>query len=138
MSEAHNEIMQRYVEEAINKGNLAVLDELIHPDYVFRSPGEEVRGPEGFKGLIAAYRSAFPDLNMQIDDLLTEGNRTVTCFSLSGTHDGVFMGIAATGKQMKVNGMVLSRFEAGKVVAEWEILDQLAMFKQLGIVSLPA
>lgn len=48
------------------------------------------------------------------------------------------MGIAATGRQVKVNGMVLSRFEDGKIVEEWEILDQLTMFQQLGVVSLPA
>jgi len=48
------------------------------------------------------------------------------------------MGIAATGKQVMVNGMVLSRFEDGKIVEEWEILDQLTMFQQLGVVSLPA
>ena len=53
-------------------------------------------------------------------------------------HNGDLMGIAATGKHMKVSGMILSRFEEGKIVEEWEIMDQLAMFQQLGVVSLPA
>ncbi len=75
---------------------------------------------------------------MEIDDLVIAGDKAVISFALTGTHEGDLMGIAATGKQVKVNGMVLSRFEDGKIVEEWEILDQLTMFQQLGVVSLPA
>lgn len=138
MSEANERVMRRFVEEVINNGNFSVLDEVFHPNYVYRSPGQELHGLESLKDLFAAYRTAFPDLNMGIDDLVIAGNKAVICFTLIGTHEGDLMGIAATGKQVKVNGMVLSRFEDGKIVEEWEILDQLTMFQQLGVVSLPA
>jgi len=138
MSEAHEEVMRRFVEEVINNGNFSVLDEVVHPNYVYRSPDQELQGPESLKGLFAAYRAAFPNLNMEVDDLVIAGDKAVTAFTLTGTHEGDLMGIAATGKQMKVNGMVLSRFEDGKIVEEWEILDLLTMFQQLGVVSLPA
>lgn len=138
MSKAHEEVMRRFFEEVINNGNFSVLDEVVHPKYVFRTPGQELYGPEGLKGLFAAYRTAFPDLNIEIDDLIIAGDKAVISFTLTGTHEGDLMGIAATGKQVKVNGMVLSRFEDGKIVEEWEILDQLTMFQQLGVVSLPA
>ena len=75
---------------------------------------------------------------MRIDDLVAEDDKAVSCFTMTGTHNGDLMGIAATGKHMKVSGMILSRFEEGKIVEEWEIMDQLAMFQQLGVVSLPA
>ncbi|MCG8426874.1 MAG: ester cyclase [Chromatiales bacterium] len=135
MSLANEVTMRRFVEEVINNGNLPVLDEIIHPKYVFRSPGQELHGREGLRGLFTAYRTAFPDLHVKIDDLVIAGDKAVLSFALSGTHEGDLMGIAATGNQVKVNGMTLSRFESGKIVEEWELLDQLNMFQQLGIVS---
>ena len=137
MSKTHKEVIRIWVEEAINKGNLSVLDELAHPNYVYRSPDEELHGSQAIKDFLTAFRAAFPDLKVRIDDLVTTDNKAVDCFTLTGTHQGDFMGIAATGKPVKVNGIVISRFEEGKVIEEWELLDQLAMFQQLGIVSLP-
>ena len=137
MSNSYQTTIRRYIEEVINKGNFFVLDELVHPDYVFGSPSEELHGLDGLKGFIGMFRTAFPDLKVQVDDLATEENKTVTCFTLTGTHQGDLMGIPATGKPVNVHGMILSRFKAGKIIEEWEVLDQLAMFQQLGVVSLP-
>ena len=138
MSDANEKVMRRFVEEVINNGDYSVLGELIHPNYVYRSPDQELHGPDALEGLFTAYRTAFPDLNTEIDDLITAGDKAVISITLTGTHEGDLMGIAATGKQVKVHGMVLSRFEDGKIVDEWEILDMLAMFQQLGVISLPA
>ena len=92
MSEAHKEVIRIWVEEAINKGNLSVLDEVAHPNYVYRSPSEELHGPEAIKGFFAAFRAAFPDLKLRIDDLVIEGDKAVNCFTITGTHKGDFMG----------------------------------------------
>ena len=110
----------------------------MHPEYVFRSPGQEVHGLDGLRGVIGGYRTAFPDLKMTVDDLVVAGEKAVVSFTLTGTHKGDLMGIAATGKPIKVSGMVLSRLEDGRIVEEWEVLDQLTMLQQLGVVSLPA
>ena len=93
--------------------------------------------PEALKGLFDAYRVAFPDLNARIDDLIVAGEKAAISFTLTGTHDGELMGIPATGNTIEVHAMVLSRFEDGKIIEEWEILDMLSMLKQLGVVSLP-
>jgi steroid delta-isomerase-like uncharacterized protein len=138
MPEASEMVMRRFVEEVINNGDYSILGELIHPNYVYRSPDQELHGPDALKGLFTAYRTAFPDLHTEIDDLVIAGDKAVICITLTGTHEGELMGIAATGKQVKVHGMVRSRFEDGKIVDEWEILDMLAMFQQLGVISLPA
>lgn len=138
MSENHKEVIRNWIEEAINNGNLSVVDKVIHPDYVYRSPAEELRGPQPIKSFIATFRAAFSNLKLRIDELLDDGDKTVVFFTLSGTHHGDFMGIPATGKHMTVNGTVLSRFEEGKIIEEWEILDQLAMYQQLGVISMPA
>jgi steroid delta-isomerase-like uncharacterized protein len=135
---AHEAVMRRFAEEIVSNGDFSVLDELVDPTYVFRGPGQEVRGLEGLRGVIGAYRTAFPDLKMTVDDLVVAGAKAVVSFTLTGTHEGDLMGIPATGRKARVSGMVLSRFEHGRIVEEWEVLDQLTMLQQLGVVSLPA
>lgn len=124
-------VMRRFIEEVINIGDFSVLNELIHPKYVYRSPDQKIHGPEGIKALITAYRSAFPDLNVYIDDLIATEEKVAVSFTLTGTHQDDLMDIAATHKHVKVHGMLMSRFEDGKIVAEWEILDHLTLFQQL-------
>jgi predicted ester cyclase len=63
-------------------------------------------------------------------------SKAVLFFTLSGTHEDEFMGIPATGKQVSINGMTRSYIENGQIIEEWELLDQLTMFQQLGIVSM--
>lgn len=138
MSELHKELVRRFIAEAINKGNLSNLDAFVHPSYVFRAPGGEQRhGPDGLSSYLAAFRSAFPDLRVRVDDMLGEGDKVMSCFTMTGTHQGELMGIAATGQHVTINGMLLSRFEQGKIIEEWEILDQFGLLQQLGGVSLP-
>jgi len=138
MSETNETVLRRFIGEVINNGDFSVLDELVHPNYVYRSPDQELDGPEALKGILVAYRIAFPDLNVRIDDLVNGGDKVVISVTFTGTHEGDLMGISPTGKPVKINGMIRSRFQDGKIVEEWEILDMLAMFQQLGVVSLPA
>lgn len=138
MSLANEETMRRFVEEVLNKGDFHVLDQVIHPNYVYRSPDQVLRGPQALRELLTAYRSALPDLHTHIDDLVSAGNKIVIAFTLSGTHEGDLMGIASTGRQVKVKGMTLSHFEEGKIVEEWELLDQLTLFQQLGVLTVHA
>jgi steroid delta-isomerase-like uncharacterized protein len=138
MSETNETVICRFIGEVINNGDFSVLDELVQPNYVYRSPDQELDGPEALKGLLAAYRTAFPDLNVKIDDLVNGGDKVVISVTFTGTHEGDLMGISPTGKTVKINGMILSHFQDGKIVEEWEILDMLAMFQQLGVVSIPA
>jgi len=137
MPESNEEVMRLFVEKVINNGDYSVLGDFIQPNYIYRTPDQELHGPEALKDLFIAYRTAFPDLNIKIDDLVVADDKAVISFTLTGTHEGDLMGITATGKQVKVHGMLLSRFEDGKIVEEWEILDMLAMLQQLGVVSLP-
>jgi len=128
-------IMGRVVGEVFNKGNLAIIPELIAPNYVYHgSVGMEAKGPEGFKQFVTWLRTAFPDFHMKIDDLVAEGDKVVNCYRVTGTHKGEFMGIAPTGKKVTVSGIVITRWVGGKEVEAWGVDDMLAMMQQLGVV----
>jgi steroid delta-isomerase-like uncharacterized protein len=137
-AEDNKAIVRRVYEEVINKGNLNVADETLTSDYVYRSPGSpEFRGPDGFKQLITMYRTAFPDLHLDVDDLIAEGDTVVSRWTGRGTHQGELMGIPPTGKQVTVTGVVISRFSGGKAAEDWELIDTLGMLQQLGAIPAP-
>ena len=136
MSEANEIVLRRLINEVINDGDFTVLEDLIQPNYVYRSPDTELHGAEALKGLLTAYRIAFPDLNVKIDDVVNGGDKVAITVTLTGTHEGDLMGIPPTGKRVKVKGMILSHFHDGKIVEEWEVLDMLGLFQQVGVVSL--
>ena len=135
MSQANEETMRRFVDEVINNKCLAVIDDIIHPDYVYRTPGQQLYGRQALREFFTAYHVALPDLHVKIDDLICTDNKAVLLFTLSGTHKNEFMGIPATGKQVNISGMTCSHFDNGQIIEEWELLDQLTMFQQLDIVS---
>src|SRR4051812_6753616 len=123
VSEAENKaIMHRY-EEAVNQGNLDLIDEVIAADYVGHEPDEDLHGPEGYKQFLTMFRSAFPDLHLTVEDEIAEGDRVASRFTVRGTHQGELMSIPPTGKQITVTGITICRFEDGKVVEEWENPD---------------
>jgi steroid delta-isomerase-like uncharacterized protein len=136
MSEANKSLVRRLVEEAINKGNLSIVDEILTNDYVYREPtvGER-RGRAGYRELITMYRNAFPDIKLTIEEQITEGDKVVTRTNGTGTHRGELFGTAATGKHVSgVQGMFVTRIANGKVVEETVIYDALGMLRQLGVV----
>jgi len=126
--------MHRVFEEVLSKGNLAIIPELISPNYIFRSPlGIDVKGPEGFKQNVAMYRTAFPDFQAKIVDVIGEGDRVAVRFTMTGTFKGEMLGIAPTGKRLDTKGAVFVRFAGGKEVEAFSFTDMLTWNQQLGI-----
>jgi len=132
MSNENEKIIRRFVDEVINSGDYSAMRELLHPNYVYRSPDQELCGQEALESLLRAYRTGLPNINVSIDDLVSSGNKVAISITLSGTHTGELMGMPATGNSLEVHGMVLSRIEDQKLIEEWEILDMLGMVQQLG------
>ena len=135
-TEENKALARRVIEEMFNKGNLDVADELIAPDYVDHDPAmpEDVRGPEGFKEYVSAYRSAFSDLHVEIEEQLAEGDLVATRWTGTGTHDGELAGIPPTGNRVTLPGMEIVRISGGKLVEGWEGYDSMTMMRQLGVV----
>ena len=133
-TEQNKAVMRRVFEEVLSKGNLAIIPDIIAPNYVFHSPfGMEIKGPEGFKKNVAVYRKAFPDLRAEIKDIIAEGDKVAVRYVMTGTFKGEMMGTAPTGKRLEITGAVFIRFERGKEVEASSHLDMLAWNRQLGI-----
>ena len=134
-SEQNKTIVRRAFEEPW-KGNLAVVDELVASDYIGHDPAgpEPLRGPEGVKEFISAYRAAFPDARITVEQQLAEGDLVATRWSGRGTHEGELMGIEPAGKQVTVSGVTISRLEGGKIVEEFQNWDTFGMMQQLEAV----
>lgn len=96
-------------------------------------PGNFPSNKEGMKMYYSEVWRAFPDANYEFDHAVIQGNEAAFMFSLTGTHKGEFMGIPASNKQIKIDGMIFFRFNASKIVERWEIIDILAAAKQLGV-----
>ena len=86
---------------------------------------------EGLKTLYTDLWQAFPDLNVVYDDVLVQGNKAAVRFSMTGTHEGKFLGIPPSNKPFKVQGMSLFAFNGSKCVERWELIDMLSMIEQL-------
>ncbi|MDQ3294877.1 MAG: ester cyclase [Actinomycetota bacterium] len=82
-----------------------------------------------------SFRTAFPDLEIQVEELVADDGKVAIAYTVSGTHQGDFEGHAPTGKRMSVRGLQLTRIEDGMVVERWGMSDQLTIHKQLGLVS---
>lgn len=131
--EQNKAAVRRIISELFNKGNMAVADEIIAPDYIYHFPMMEVKGPEGFKQLISMFRSALPDMQATIKDIVAEGNMVAVTFNMQGTFKGELMGMKPTGKSLNFTEAVFIRFENGKEVEATPYADSAAMYQQLGI-----
>jgi len=135
MSSQVKALATQILENLYSKGDMSVVDEIVSNDYVYRAPGLEVRGPGELKEFVTEYRTAFPDLNVRIDDMLIDGEKVATCFTMSGTHEGDFDGLAPTHKTVEATGVLISRYENGKLVEDWDQFDMLGLLQQLGVVA---
>jgi steroid delta-isomerase-like uncharacterized protein len=124
--------VRRLNDEVFNKGNLALVDELMTPEYVFHIT-PEVKGPEGVKKYIADMRAAFPDLHITIEGMVAEGDMVAIQYTMRGTFKGKWMDIAPTGKKFVLPNAGFARFKDGKQVEVWPYLDSLTLYQQLGI-----
>lgn len=131
--EENKATMRRHVEEVYNKGYLSIVDEIMALNYVYHVGGMDIKGPEGYKGYITMTRTAMPDLNVTINDIVAEGNTVACSFTITGTFKGEYMGIAPTGRQVNITEAHFIRFEGGKEVETTSYSDSLTLYRQLGV-----
>lgn len=122
--------------EAVNTGNLALLDKYVAPGYVEHSDG--FQGVEPFKQQITAFRTAFPDLRVTIEDLLlADGGRFASRTTVTGTHTGDLMGMPPTGTHISVEAVDIGRVADGQAQERWGGLNMYSLLTQLGAIPVP-
>src|SRR4051794_35244105 len=125
--------------DAANTGDAEFLfktiDELVAPDAVVRTPLPiDATGAEALKQVWAMLLGVYPDIHLTVEDLIAEGDKVVGRTTVTGTHQGEFMGVAATGNSVTYNEMFMFRFAAGRVVETWGVVDVYAQMKQIGVI----
>ena len=136
MSTEENKALIRRQVEVWNTGNLDALDELMAADLIHHDmPPGLAPGLDGFKQIISMHKMAFPDVRVTIEDMFAEGDKVVNRWTVSGTHQGEYMGIAPTGKKVTLTGISIHRMAGGKIVENWHRMDMLSVMRQLGVVQ---
>lgn len=136
-AERNKSVVQRLFDEVM-KGNLAIADELIAEDYAQHSVFGIPNGREAFKQFFMGFASAVPDAQFVVEDVIAEGDKVVSRFTVTGTQKGALLGIPPTEKKFTMRGIDIFRLKDGKIVEHWDAVDQLGMLQQLGIVSMPS
>ena len=122
--------------EIVNRRDLDAVQEFYAPDLVWHEPDQDIHGSEEAKRFLATYFRAFPDLTHAVEDVIAEGEKDVTRYTLSGTHRGETEEFGPpTGKRIELEGITIHRIEDGRIVEEWERYDNLSVLQQLGLVG---
>ena len=132
-------IARRWSEELWSRGNLAVADEIIAPDYERHDPGDPfpARGPADVKRIVQMLRSMLPDFHIEVDATIAEGDFVVSRYTATATDTVGYMGMPATGKAIRTQAIQIFRFADGKIVESWAARDDLGTLKQLGHLPAP-
>ena len=114
------------------RGNLAAIDAYLAAEFVDHNPMSGLpANRDGVRMLFSALWAAFPDLQATIHDQVAEGDKVVTRKTLSGTHDGPFMGLRPTGNRVSFEVIDILRLAEGKVLERWCVVDQLALLRAI-------
>lgn len=136
MSEENKALIRRWFEEVWNKGREEAINEMFAEDGIAHGladeSGEPLRGPTGFKPFFRNFRTAFPYIEVVVEDTVTEGDKVAARCTVRGKHQSDSLGFAATQRPMEITGMTIVRVRDGKIIEAWNNFDFMSMFKQLG------
>jgi len=122
------------LEEAYNKGNLDVIYEVCATDYTWPLGNPQVRSADEMYQHVAEVRTTFPDIHVTIEDMIAEGDKVATRWTIVGTQEGETLGIPPTGKTVTFTGILISHVVDGKLAGDWENFDALGAMQQLGVI----
>jgi steroid delta-isomerase-like uncharacterized protein len=131
-------VIRRFAEDVITQGDLDSAARFVWEDVVEQVPlPGQGPGLEGLKDILRGMRAAFPDLNFAIKEQIAEGDKVASRFEWAGTHQHEFLGVPATGRQVRVWGVVIDRLEEGRIKDTRIIMDMLGLMMQLGVLPSP-
>ncbi|MFH8612871.1 ester cyclase [Streptomyces sp. NPDC018029] len=136
---ARNKAAFNRLHEAQSSGDLELfckaVDEVVAPDVLIRTPlPVDATGAEALKQVGAILFRAFPDLHVEVEDVIAERDKLVFRNTVTGTHRGAYMGVPPTGKSITYKEIMIVRFVDGRIAETWGLVDVLAQMKQLGLI----
>ena len=135
---ANKEVARRFFTEVWGGGSEAVARELLADAYVGHMTGNPAPlDRTGWLEFFRAFRTAFPDAQFTIEDMIGERDRVVLRLTMRGTQRGMFNGIPPTGRSVEVTGVSIERIVGGRIVEGWVTNDALGMLQQLGVIPPP-
>lgn len=134
--EENKAITRRFVDEVQTEGNIVAIDDYLADSFVNHSvPPGLPPDREGVKQLFTMFRKAFPDFRAVVHDQVAESDKVVTRKTFLGTHEGEFLGIPPTGKEVAIELIDILRLADGKITDHWNVVDQLGLMQQLGVIE---
>jgi steroid delta-isomerase-like uncharacterized protein len=132
-------IVRGFVDEVITRGDIEAAGQYVWEDVIEQVPlPGQGPGLDGLKDILRAMRAGFPDIVFSIQEQITEDDKVASRFEWTGTHNGAFLGIPATGRPVRVWGIVIDRLEDGRIKDTRIIMDTLGLMGQLGVLPSPA
>jgi steroid delta-isomerase-like uncharacterized protein len=139
MAQDNATIIRNFADEVITQGNIEAAAQYVWEDVIEQVPlPGQGPGLDGLKDILRAMRAGFPDIVFSILEQIAEDDKVASRFEWTGTHHGEFLGIPATGRPVRVWGMVIDRLEDGRIKDTRIIMDTLGMMAQLGVLPPPA
>jgi predicted ester cyclase len=132
MSEANKELARRVWNEIYGRGNFDVIDEHFTSDFFWLPPPGVPADAEGFKQMASMYRAAFGDIVFDFVDQVAEGDKVANRVVITGTHQGEFAGVAATGNKIEIDGASFMDVRGGKIASELGLADVMTLMQQVG------
>jgi predicted ester cyclase len=138
--EARNKAtVSRFVDDVIGTGDAEVIsktiDELVEPDVLIHMPMPiQATGAQALKQVWAMLLRGLPDVHVTVEELIAEGDKVVNRNTVTGTHQGEYMGLAPTGKSITYNEIFIFRFANGRIAEMWGVVDVFSQMKQLGVI----
>jgi steroid delta-isomerase-like uncharacterized protein len=134
--------IRRWFEEVWNRGREDAVDEMFAEEGVANGlvdeSGQALRGPGGFKPFFRRFREAFPEIEVTVEDTVSEGDKVAARCTVRGSHRGDSLGFRATNKPVEFTGICIVRVSDGKIVEAWNNFDFMSMFQQLGALRTDA
>jgi steroid delta-isomerase-like uncharacterized protein len=137
MSKEANIATTKKMGEAVNSGNLQEFHHIFAANVKDHDPApDQGPGPEGFIGFFTQFRHAFPDLKIAVEHLTADEDSVAIAYTVTGTQDGPFQGIPATGKKIKARGVQIAKFNSdAKITERWGSSDEAGILQQLGVLK---
>jgi steroid delta-isomerase-like uncharacterized protein len=138
MSEENKQLLRRWFDEVWNNGRADAIDEMFDENGIAHGlsddPSTPIIGPGNFKPFYTAFREAFPNMIVVVEDMVAEGDKVAARCSVQGKHEGNFLGKAATLSPIELTGMTIVRIDNGKIVEAWNNFDFMTLHKQVGLL----